>query len=328
MCISVERATINNYSWQFVPLHRSPTRPVYRDRQQPWDSATGGPGKAARFSSDLYGDTMTTVQFRYGFHPEGLDPLLVLRHGARTLPASPPAAVLAAPAPVQFPVPVQGGSRRPVRAPETRPRRAGAYFLTAAAVVGAAIGVWVLAFGQSGPSDEASEPRLAWAPPLTLEPDPLPSPVVHESHPDARSTVSQPAVRPELPNPSRPATTSQETTPAVDPTPGSSPPAGPPVDLGPPAFPPGPTDPPAVSTSKPTLPALTVPETSSPRVTPERAKPAVLPGLSPTDLAHRDARAAAAESKPEAVAKPRAPVLDRLPTPQPKPRLTVPRVSR
>ncbi len=310
-------------------LHRSAGTAVHLPRQQPWESATGGPGKAASFSSDLHGEMMTTVRFRYGFHPEGLDPLLALRHGARTLPGSPPSTVLAAPAPVSVPASVQGRSRRPVRVPEIRPRRVGARFLTAAAVVGAAIGVWVLAFGQSDSSDEASEPLLAWAPPLTLEPDPLPSPVVHESHPDVRSEVSQPAVRPELPNASRPATTSQETTPAVEPTPAASPPAGPSVEPGPPASPPaGPTDPPAVSTSKPTLPALTVPETSSPRGTPERVKPAVLPGLSPTDLAHRDARAGADESKPEAVAKPRVPVPDRLPTPQPKTRLTVPRVSR
>jgi len=267
---------------------------------------------------------MNTVRFRYGFHPEGMDPLLALRHGARTIPARPPSTALAAPAPVQVPVFVRGSAHRPVRVPETRPRRVGAYFLAASAVVGAVIGVWVLAFGQSGPSHEASEPLLAWAPPLTLEPDPLPSP-----YSDVRSTVSQPAVRPELPNPPRPATTSQETNPAVDSTPVASPPAGHSVDPGPPASPPaGPTDPPAVSTSRPTLPARTVPETSSPRVTPDRVKPAVLPVLSPADLARRDARAGADESKPEAVAKPRPPVLDRLPTPQPKTRLTVPRVSR
>jgi hypothetical protein len=299
-----------------VALHRSPGTAVHLRRQQPWDSATGGPGKAACFSSDLHGDTMNTVRFRYGFHPEGMDPLFALRHGARTLPSSPSSTVRAAPAPVHVPAVVPGRSHRSVRAPEPRPRRVGAYFLTAA-MLGAAIGVWALAFGPSGPSDEASEPLLAWAPPVTLEPDPLPSPVVHESHPDVRSTVSQPASRPELPTASRPATASRETPP----------PAGPAVDPGPPASPP-PVPAPAVSTSRPTLPALTVPETSSPRVTPERVKPAVLPGLSPADVAHRDARAGADASNPEAVAKPRAPVPDRPTTPQPKTRLTVPRVSR
>ena len=196
----------------------------------------------------------------------------------------------------------------------------GAYFLTAA-MLGAAIGVWALAFGPSGSSDEASEPLLAWAPPVTLEPDPLPSPVVHPQEPDVRTTVSAPAARPEPP---------KQTAAAVEPSPAASPPAGPSVDPKPPESPPvGPSDPPVVSTHKPpTLPALGVPETSSPRVTPERVKPAVLPGLSAADLAHHDTRAGADASKPESVAKPRAPVPDRLTTPQPKTRLTVPRVSR
>lgn len=264
---------------------------------------------------------MTTVQFRYGFHPEGMDPLFVLRHGARTLPSSPRPTVLAA-APVQVPASAQGRSHLPLPAPAAGHRRVGAYLLSAAVVLGAAIGVWVLAFGQFGSSDEASEPLLAWAPPVTLEPDPLPAPVVHEAYPDVGSTLSSPS-RSASPMAPRPSAPSRATTPAaVDP----APPASPPPPATPASPPAGPTHPPADSASKPTLPALTVPEVSSPRVMPERAKPAALPGLSSTDLVHREG--GANESKPEAVAKPRAPAFDRLPTPQPKTRLTVPRVSR
>ncbi len=290
------------------PARRTSIRPD----SNPERAQLADPTQAARFSSDPHGDTMTTVRFRYGFHPEGMDPLFVLRNGVRTLPGSPPSVALAAGAPAEV-VP-RGGVPLTV-ATSTRPRRMRALLLTAAAVAGAAIGAYVLAIAPSGPSHEGNEPMLAWAPPLALEPDPLPSPDVSEP-----VSVSQPVVRAES-RVSQPATPSRET-PVVAPT--SLPTTEPAPPTPPPAAPTQPVTASPGESSK--FPTLAVPERSRGHVTP--VKPSAVPGLSPIDLVRRDANDGAGASAPESVEKPRTPTIERLPSSQAKPRLNLPRPSR
>jgi translation initiation factor IF-2 len=138
---------------------------------------------------------MNTVQFRYGFHPEGVDPLAALR-APRTPRTTQASTVACGPSPSalsprQNQLGVPAGRKvlaiQPPKAPSV-PRRGGSWgavLWIAAVSASMGIGGLVWAFDQGAAATEPEPMAMAFAAPTILEPDPLPAPRSVESPSEA-----------------------------------------------------------------------------------------------------------------------------------------------
>ena len=213
---------------------------------------------------------MRTVQFRYGFHPEGMDPLVALR--AATQPAHADRSVPSFDSTVsnmfarRDTVPV---SPRLPSLPDRarRPRRPGLhrYLFAVVVLVSGAIGAVVATTGGEDGSSEVAQAAVEFAPPTVIEPDALPAPALpaKEASTPANESVS-----------SRTSSASQPTSPIASPPVTSPPVASPPVAV--------PTEPVATTPASPVavVPSVSLPPAVTwsvePVAKPEPKKPSIV----------------------------------------------------
>lgn len=184
---------------------------------------------------------MRTVQFRYGFHPEGMDPLSALRDPAhRSAPHGPaatlPARSLEATAPATkhqaCPVVVPVSRRLPSPpVPARRPRLPGLHRYLFAAVV-LFSGVAAAAVAGTGSEDASGEVARAAmvevAPPTVIEPDALPAPELPDTLGESTAGAGERTERPRAAAADKPSVPSTPRPPTTSPPP-DSPPVAPPV---------------------------------------------------------------------------------------------------
>lgn len=255
---------------------------------------------------------MSTVRFRYGFHPDGFDPLLALRATQPVTSAQAPSPTMTVRRNHTVPGPVVEAANRPVLGvPLVRPVRVvrrerarrgsgwGKVLWASLVLLSAGVAGTVWASGQNSTTHPADSPALAFAPPTIIEPEIVPA--YEPSH--VVNTDVEPASRPApqlSPASPKPQATPQEPSPRAPSTtvpsqPSVSPPSVPPVSL-----------PPAVvwtaPVEQPSNPPVSTPETPVHRpnvvVRPE-AKPTLkVPAAKPEAKPTLKVPAAKPEAKP------------------------------
>jgi hypothetical protein len=231
---------------------------------------------------------MSTVRFRYGFHPEGFDPLLALR-------VTQPATSVQGPSSRAIPrqdhtVPrtvVEAANRPAPGVPLVRPARVvrrerarrgsgwGKFLWASVVLLSAGVAGTVWASGEDSTTHPADTPVLAFAPPTIIEPEVVPA--------DEPSRVAFTDVEPapQLANVSSPASPKppsapQEPSPR---TPSTTVPSQP--SVSPVASPPPVTLPPAVVWTAPVEPPSS-PPVSTPETPARRPNVVVRPEAKPT----------------------------------------------
>jgi len=239
---------------------------------------------------------MSTVRFRYGFHPEGFDPLLALRATQPVtiqVPAAAPRQALTVPRtiPACPPAIPQVVPRRIVRQERPRGRGWGKFLWASLVLLSAGVAGTVWASGQSLTTPEADTPVLAFAEPTIIEPEMVPidqsNDVTIKDVPRSVPLMQQPVASypaPSAPQKSSPSVPSTPVPSSVPPTtePSTSEPSQPSVSQVPPALPSVTLPPAVVWTPAPVSEKPNEPTTSTPETPVQRPTVVVRPEAKPS----------------------------------------------